>query len=88
MTSSAKGDVPKVSVNGPDGTSVAAQAQSPPSSKEPSPGPPASGSVSNPTDKVILVFSYKTGAYRICSNSPLLIRYLLSLLLLLTKGDA
>ncbi|KAF8808712.1 hypothetical protein BYT27DRAFT_7222826 [Phlegmacium glaucopus] len=44
----AKGDVPKVSVNGPDGASVAAQAQSPPSSKETSPAPPASGSGSNP----------------------------------------
>ena len=56
MVSSAKGDVPKVSVNGPDGSSVAAQAQSPPSSKEPSPAPQASGSVSNPTNKVNLDF--------------------------------
>ena len=87
VVSSAKGDVPKVSVNGPDGTSVAAQAQSPPSSKEPSPAPPASGSVSN-SDKVILVSSSKAGAYQICSYSPLLIRYLPSLLLLPTKGDA
>ena len=56
MVPSAKGDVPKVSVNGPDGTSVATQAQSTPSSNEPSPAPPAPGSVSNPTDKVLLVF--------------------------------
>ena len=84
---STKGDVPKVSVNGPDGTSVAAQAQSPPSSKEVSPAPPASGSVSNPTDKVKLVSSSKARAYRICSNSPLPIRCLPSLLLLPTKDD-
>jgi PAB1-binding protein PBP1 len=45
---STKGDVPKVSVNGPDGTSVAAQAQSPPSSKAASPAPLSSGSSSNP----------------------------------------
>jgi len=51
VVSSTKGDVPIVSVNGPDGTSVAAHALSPPSSKEPSPAPAASGSVSNPTDK-------------------------------------
>ena len=57
MVTSSKGDVPKVSVNGPDGTSVAAQAQSPPhSSTEQSPAPPSSGSVSNPTDKVYLFF--------------------------------
>ena len=88
MASSVKGDVPKVSVNGPDGTSVAAQAQSPPSSKEPSPAPPASGSVPNPTNKVNLVFSSKAGAYQIYSNSPLLIRYLPSLHLLPTKDNA
>jgi hypothetical protein len=51
---SAKGDVPKVSVNGPDGTSVPAQTQSPPSSKATSPAPPASGSASN-LNKVNLV---------------------------------
>lgn len=51
----AKGDVPKVSVNGPDGASVAAQAQSPPSSKAASPAPPASGSGPNP-NKVNLSF--------------------------------
>ena len=85
---STKGDVPKVSVNGPDGTSVAAQAQSPPSSKEVSPAPPTSGSVSNPTDKVYLVSLSEACAYRICSNSPLLIRYLPSLHLLPTRGDA
>ena len=88
VISSAKGDVPKVSVNGPDGTAIAAQAQSPSSSKEPSPAPAAAGSVSNATDKVILLYCSKAGAYRICLNSPLLIHYLLSLLLLLTKGGA
>lgn len=37
-----KVEVPKVSVNGPDGTAVSAvQAQSPPSSKATSPAPPA-----------------------------------------------
>ncbi|PPQ99133.1 hypothetical protein CVT24_009323 [Panaeolus cyanescens] len=37
-----KAEIPKVSVNGPDGTSVAAHAQSPPSSKAASPAPTAS----------------------------------------------
>lgn len=59
---SAKENLPKLSVNGPDGTSVAAQAQSPPSSKEASPAPPASGSGPNP-NKVNLFFSL-SGAYQ------------------------
>ena len=88
MASSTKGDVPKVSVNGPDGTSVAAQSQSPPSSKEPSPAPQASGSVPNSANKVSVVFSSEAGAYQACSNRPLLIRYLPSLLLLPTKDNA
>ncbi|KAF9048692.1 hypothetical protein BJ165DRAFT_1343003 [Panaeolus papilionaceus] len=37
-----KAEIPKVSVNGPDGTTVAAHAQSPPSSKAASPTPAAS----------------------------------------------
>lgn len=36
-----KQDIPKVSVNGPDGTTVVAQTQSPSSSKAPSPAPAA-----------------------------------------------
>lgn len=36
----AKADIPKVSVNGPDGTVVPSQTQSPPSSKATSPAPP------------------------------------------------
>ena len=61
VAASAKGDVPKVSVNGPDGTSAPAQTQSPPSSKAASPAPPpASGSGSNP-NKVNIVFCPTTG---------------------------
>ena len=63
VVTSIKGDVPKVSVNGPDGTSVAAQAQSPPSSKAASPAPPTAGSASNP-NKVNLVFSLKVHVNR------------------------
>jgi hypothetical protein len=58
-------------VNGPDGTSVAAQAQSPPSSKEPSPAPPASGSVSNPnTDKVNIVFRLRHALIEFVQIAP------------------
>ncbi|KAF8149936.1 hypothetical protein B0H34DRAFT_731793 [Crassisporium funariophilum] len=48
VVNAAKADVPKLSVNGPDGTTVPAQAQSPPSSKAPSPAP-AGGAGANPT---------------------------------------
>ncbi|KAF8910612.1 hypothetical protein CPB84DRAFT_1930138 [Gymnopilus junonius] len=47
--SEAKAEVPKVAVNGPDGATVSAKAQSPPSSKGASPAPPA-GAIKPPAD--------------------------------------
>lgn len=82
-----KADLPKVSVNGPDGASVAAQAQSPPSSKAASPAPPTSGPGSN-LNKVSIVFLIKKRRSSSHLNSPLLIRCLPLLLLLPTKNNA
>ncbi|KAH7930135.1 hypothetical protein BV22DRAFT_1001233 [Leucogyrophana mollusca] len=45
-----KPEVPKVSINGPDGTPVAAKEPSPPSVKAPSPAPSSSSSTKPPAD--------------------------------------
>ncbi|KAK0204777.1 hypothetical protein DFS33DRAFT_692473 [Desarmillaria ectypa] len=52
VSNAARNDVPKVSVNGPDGAAVASQSQSPPSSSKASSPAPSSGSTKPPADAV------------------------------------